>query len=172
MSLGAAGASLDAVPHARRILSDVGERAEEEDEEYEDVDEDEDETGQEVTIPSHELNFGSVSSPRDFGTEDGEDGVLALKERLETVEAERDMLAEDVDGWRLRCKELEDKLAEEKRIGGVERDLARERIRKRKSAEMAQNHKNIRADPLLFLCCSRRTPCDPRLRPCPCLSIS
>jgi hypothetical protein len=55
----------------------------------------------------------------------------ALREKLEGLEAERDSLLEDADGWRTRCKGLEDKLAEEKRIGGIERDLARERIRKR-----------------------------------------
>jgi hypothetical protein len=109
MSLGSAAASLDVLPHPRRILSDVGEREEDE------PDEDE---AQEVTIATQDRDFESVSSPRDFGTEDGdEEGVLALRERLETVEAERDMLAE------------------EKRIGGVERDLARERIRKREYQE-------------------------------------
>jgi len=149
MSLGSFGSS-DSVPHARRILSDVGERDEEEGlaaaaqahEETAEEDED-DEHVQEVTLPSRD-HFDSISSPsgrlsRDFGREEEEEGDRdqefgdALRERLEIAEAERDSLAEDIDGWRARCKGLEEKLTEEKRIGGVERDLARERIRKRES---------------------------------------
>lgn len=137
MSLGSSLDSTTSIPHARRILSDVGEREEEEEEDDEHV--------QEVTIPAREL-FGSVSvsSPgrarlsRDFIEEEEDEEHEAdrefgdaLRERLEIAEAERDSLAEDIDGWRSRCKGLEEKLAEEKRIGGVERDLARERIRKR-----------------------------------------
>ncbi|CED85093.1 hypothetical protein [Phaffia rhodozyma] len=49
---------------------------------------------------------------------------------LDIVESERDSLKEDVEGWKERCRVLEEKLKDEKRIAGVERDLARERIRK------------------------------------------
>lgn len=67
------------------------------------------------------------------GEEETDKTKKELVEEIERLRSERDSLAEDVDGWKERCKAMEDKLKDEKRIAGVERDLARERIRKRMS---------------------------------------
>lgn len=139
----------------RWVLTDVGERADEEgkEEEEEEVvsqfsEEENEEEQEEKELPlavdekeqEKELTLSQLDQPRPsasiVGDDDEErDQSTSLKSdlaaRLEHVEAERDALAEDVDGWRTRCQGLEARLAEEKRIGGIERDLARERIKKR-----------------------------------------
>lgn len=139
----------------RWVLTDVGERADEEgkEEEEEEVvsqfsEEENEEEQEEKEVPlavdekeqEKELTLSQLDQPRPsasiVGDDDEErDQSTSLKSdlaaRLEHVEAERDALAEDVDGWRTRCQGLEARLAEEKRIGGIERDLARERIKKR-----------------------------------------
>lgn len=143
---------ISASSSSRRMLADVGEDQEEQlSASVAPVDDDD---GRSLTSPfSHEddpflhrqpfslIAGGPDSTPSEEG--DGELPSIAasspvasaeeqrLRQQLESVESERDALVEDVDGWRSRCKLLEEKLAEEKRIAIVERDLSRERIRKR-----------------------------------------
>lgn len=133
---------------ARRVLTDVGELEDEfEDDEEEGAGEgetssgsplspEEDSSGRPPSVndPFLHRHLESDSSPSD-ATGPSPSGPSAEDERtrlrVRALESERDALAEDVGGWRERCRALEDKLAEEKRIAVVERDLARERIRKR-----------------------------------------
>lgn len=62
-------------------------------------------------------------------TEDSETGEPSaeLHGRLRDTEMERDSLREDVEGWRHRCKALEDRLDAEKRGAMVLRDRVRKR---------------------------------------------
>ncbi|CAO1618104.1 unnamed protein product [Jaminaea pallidilutea] len=49
--------------------------------------------------------------------------IEELQEQLEDAQAERDMLAEDVQGWRTRCSGLEKSLRDERANGEAERQL-------------------------------------------------
>ena len=166
---------------SRRVLADVGEDQEEH-AAASAAAAAEDDDGRSVTSPfSHEddpfLHRGGqpFSLARGPGSSLSEDVVSAggsspvasaeeqrLRQQLESVESERDALAEDVEGWRSRCKLLEEKLAEEKRIAVVERDLSRERIRKRASSALSLS---LCAWLTSFLpVCSRRPPREPDAR--------
>lgn len=93
-------------------------------------------------------SFGSMDmgivSP-DLGDEAGRRSMdseadMGWRDHMLEVEMERDALREDVDGWRERCKSLEDKLDEEKKESAV----LRERLRKCETLFFTLRHKRIR----------------------------
>jgi hypothetical protein len=148
------------------MLADVGEDQEEQPSAAAADEEADDDDGRSLTSPfSHEddpfvqrqpfslaAGAASLPAPPEASSSSSASSPVAsveeqqLRQQLEAVESERDALAEDVDGWRSRCKLLEDKLAEEKRIAIVERDLSRERIRKRASFSLPSSSSVLDAD--------------------------
>jgi hypothetical protein len=149
------------------MLADVGEDQEEQPSAAAADEEADDDDGRSLTSPfSHEddpfvqrqpfslaAGAASLPAPPEASSSSSASSPVAsveeqqLRQQLEAVESERDALAEDVDGWRSRCKLLEDKLAEEKRIAIVERDLSRERIRKRASSSLPSSSSVLDAEP-------------------------
>lgn len=88
--------------------------------------------------------FGSMDI--DISSETGQelerDDDTMWRDNLLEVEMERDALREDVDGWRERCRGLEERLEDEKR----ESIILKERMRKCELASLALWLRESRAD--------------------------